>query len=267
MTHTSAASAFSQNVPDLFSLRVIPRISLYLLTVLFLSSPTAGAKDPVLPTETEMVSAMERHYEAAILGHDALIQGDIEMLRTQLAKLAKLELPDNAPPSWQPYHARLRESVSGDASRITSMESAGTVMGDVAESCGSCHAALNVNNIYFRPAAPAGDSGLQTTMRTHQWASERLWEGVTGPFAEAWTRGAEALTDTRIFTDKGDASKASLHTRENALREMGRTAKAATGLHERAVIYGRLLTACAGCHQAAGVSIAPAKSLTPWQKD
>ena len=250
----------------LYSRHIILSFSIPLLSILFGNTGAVLAADATRPTEVEMVAVMERHYEVTILSHDALIQGDLDKMRNQLSRIVKQALPASAPQSWMPYHARLHEAASNGVSRISSMESAGSVMGDVAEACGACHAALKVGNFYYWPAPPDEDDKLKTAMRNHQWASERLWEGVTGPLEEAWFRGAEALAVTRLFEGDGDTVKDSLRAREDELREMGREAKAATGLHKRAVIYGRLLTTCAGCHQEAGVTIVPAKSVPLWQE-
>lgn len=238
--------------------------SLALSIVLFGNEGTVEAADRRKPTEGEMVPLMERHYQAAISSHDALIQGDLEKVRGRLARIVKEELPSSAPESWKPHHARLHEAARR-ASGISSLKSGGSVMGDVAETCGACHTALGAGNIYYWPAPPEGDDKFETVMRTHQWATERLWEGVTGPLKEAWPRGAEALADIRLFEDLGDAIKDSLREREDKLRALGRKAKAAKGLHERAIIYGQLLTTCAGCHQELGITIKPAKSIPPWQ--
>ncbi len=240
--------------------------SLTLFLILSANSGGVQAVEPTGPTEIEMVTLMERHYEVTILAHDALIQGDLEKMRSQLSRIVEQTLPASAPPSWRPHHVRLQEAATSGASRMSSLASAGSVMANVAEACGSCHAALKVSNIYYRPAPPAKDDQLKTAMRTHQWASERLWEGVTGPLEEAWPRGADALADIRLFATNGETVKGSLRVREDELREMGRKAKTTTGLHERAAIYGRLLTTCAGCHQEAGVTIAPAKAIPLWQK-
>lgn len=248
-----------------FSRPLLLSFSLALLIVLFGNKGTVEAADKRKPTEAEMSPLMERHYQTAISSHDALIQGDLEKLRGRLARIIKEELPSSAPESWKPHHARLHEAARR-ASGISSLESGGSVMGDVAEACGACHTALGVGNIYYWPAPPEGDDKFETVMRTHQWATERLWEGVTGPLKEAWPRGAEALADIRLFEDLGDSIKDSLRKREDKLRALGRKAKAAKGLHERAVIYGQLLTTCAGCHQELGITIKPAKSIPAWQE-
>ncbi|MDH3974605.1 MAG: hypothetical protein OEV42_10045 [Deltaproteobacteria bacterium] len=218
-----------------------------------------------MPTEVEMIAVMEKHYDSAILSHDALIQGNLEALRRRLSQIETQTLPPAAPESWRPHHARLRKAARS-AAGISSLEKAGPVMGAVAEACGACHAALGVGTFYYWPSPPDEKGGVEREMRTHQWATERLWEGVTGPFQEAWYRGAAALAEARVFGNEGSGVKNSLLNREAELRDLGRTAKATKGLHERAVIYGRLLTTCAGCHQEAGVSIKSAKPIPPWQE-
>ena len=215
-------------------------------------------------TPIEMVTLMESHYNAAILSHDALIRGNLTTLRNQLAKIETQVLPDAAPQSWGPHHTRLREAARRAAS-VSSLDTAAPVMGAIAEACGTCHATVGVGKIYFWPAPPDKDGKLKTTMRTHQWATERLWEGVTGPFGEAWNRGAVALAKAQVFKE-GDTIKSSLLAREAALRDIGQAATQTTGLHEQAIIYGRLLTTCAECHQEAGVSIKDTKSIPPWRK-
>lgn len=216
-------------------------------------------------TEAEKVTFMENHYTEAMFSHDALIQGDLEMLRTRLAKLAEQELPASAPKSWKPHHDRLIKAASR-ATRVATLKDAASVMADVGEACGACHKALGVRQMYYWPAEPTGGDKLAKAMRTHQWATERLWEGVTGPFEEAWGRGAEALSDVRVFEKEKEKVKSSLLKLEAELRDLGLQAKATTGLHYRAELYGRLLVTCAKCHREAGITIKPAKPIPPWQK-
>ncbi len=227
--------------------------------------PESEPSSPTGLSEVEMVAVMEAHYNAAIAGHDALIRGDLETLHRRLAELETQALPPAAPQSWEPYQAQLREAARG-AAAVTSVNTAGPVMAAVAEACGSCHAAVQAGKIYFWPAPPEGEDKLETAMRTHQWATERLWEGVTGPFDAAWERGAAALAEAQVFGAEGEAVESGLRAREAALQELGRSAQATIGLHERALVYGRLLSTCAECHRAAGVTIQDAKPVPPWRK-
>lgn len=209
-----------------------------------------------------MVAVMEVHYRSAIAGHDALVRGDLETLRRRIAELDAQPLPPAAPESWGPFDAQLREAARGVAA-VESLHEAASAMAAVAEACGACHAAVGAGKIYFWPAPPDEDGKVKTAMRTHQWASERLWEGVTGPFDEAWKRGATALANGRVFSGEVEEG---LRARDADLRDLGRLAEVMTGLHERALVYGRLLATCADCHREAGVTIKHDKSIPPWQR-
>jgi cytochrome c553 len=200
-----------------------------------------------------MVALMEGHYNSAIGGHDALIRGDLETLRARLAEIHERSLPPAAPASWRTHEARLHTASRG-AATASDLESAALAMAAVAEACGSCHTAVGLEEIYRRPAAPQGDSPVETAMLGHQWATERLWEGVTGPWDDAWVRGADALAQSRVFTEEGTPPSSSLQAREAEMRRLGEEAKLATQLSTRSEVYGRLLATCGACHTEAGVA-------------
>jgi cytochrome c553 len=217
---------------------------------------------PAKPNKIDMVAVMEVHYHSAIAGHDALIRGDLKTLRRRITELTLQPLPPAAPASWEPFDTQLREAAR-NMETVTNLNDAALAMASVAKSCGSCHAAAGAGQIYFWPAPPNGDKKIQTAMLTHQWASERLWEGITGPFDKAWIRGAKSLAEGKIF---GEGAKATLHARETDLQNLSQQAERITGLDEKALIYGQLLATCAGCHLEANVSIKQDKSVPPWQR-
>jgi len=226
------------------------------------SAPASPAPVPAVPaapaaprelTEVELVALMEGHYTSAIAAHDALIRGDVLTVRTRLAEIAAQELPANAPASWRPLHARLHTAASGAAPAST-LEEAGAAMGAVVEACGSCHASLGRGPEYLRPLAPEGATPLETAMLGHQWATERLWEAVTGPREEAWHRGAATLAASRVFAARTGEVSPALLARETAMKHAGEAALTIAGLHERSAAYGQLLATCAGCHREASVS-------------
>lgn len=206
------------------------------------------------PTEVEMVASMEAHYNAVIVAHDALRQGDLETFRSQLALVPEQKLPPASPPEWSPFHAQLQAAASGGAS-AADLDAAANAFASVVLACGTCHAALGVGPIYPAPAPDDGASVLETAMLDHKWVTERLWEGVTGPWDNAWERGADALAVIQVFGDRGSAVALSddLQRRERELREIGEQAKTTTALDERAALYGRLLSTCGECHRAIGV--------------
>lgn len=220
------------------------------------SSPGAGATEKRF-TEVDKVRLMESHYVAAIAAQDLLIRNRLEEFRAKLAELAATELPSNAPAGWAPLHQRMRDAAaraaaeSNLAETAAGLERAGAVMAAVVEACGVCHSSLSTGPVYQKPEPATADNPVHATMRKHQWSTERLWEGVTGPLDEAWERGALAVAETELFT-AADTS-ASLREREAAMRALGKEAGAAATLGDRAKFYGRLLASCAGCHDEAKV--------------
>jgi cytochrome c553 len=212
------------------------------------------------PTEVEMVASMEAHYNVVILAHDALIQGNLAGFRSQLLLVPEQELPPSSPKEWLPLHERL-QTAAREGAKSSDLAAAAKTIAPVVLACGICHAALDTGPVYPAPAPDDGADAVKTAMLDHQWVTERLWEGVTGPWNNAWERGAEALSVVEVFGDKDLAVTLSddLRRREQELREIGEEAKSTTALDERAALYGRLLSTCGECHQAIGVTFEPPK--------
>jgi len=220
-----------------------------------ISEPTAMAEREG-PTEVEMVAAMEVHYTAAILAHDALVQGDLETFRAQLAELDSQALPTNSPDAWKTFDEQLH-AAAAQARDVTELGEAASTMAAVTLACGTCHQSTPGGPVY--PAPPPGEDEGHTKaeMRKHERAALMLWDGVTGPSEYAWREGAEGLAGTRIFADGEGPGETdpSLLAREATLRGLGEEAKKATSLPDRATLYGRLLVTCGDCHQAVGVKL------------
>jgi len=121
----------------------------------------------------------------------------------------------------------------------------------MAERCGSCHTD-SAAKVTFEPlgAAPAG-SGAAPHMLRHQWALDRLWEGLVGPDDARWIAGAEALSDAPLAptdaTDKGDLNIAEIARLADLAHALGLKARDAKG-DARAPLYGEMLTTCQSCH-------------------
>jgi len=213
----------------------------------------ASAEERSRPTEVEMVAWMEAHYSAVILAHDALLQGNLEAFKSQLALVPEQQLPPGSPEEWQPFQSRLQAAAS-EGEKVTDLDSAATTLASVVLACGTCHTALGTGPTYAAPAPRDGSDVLEEAMLEHQWVTERMWEGVTGPWDNAWERGAEALAEIQVFGDLGPEFIVSdeLRRREQELREICEEAKTTTALDARAALYGRLLSTCGDCHRLIG---------------
>ena len=216
------------------------------------------APAPRVLTEVEMVAAMENHYTLAIEAHDALIRGDLAGVRMQLKKLSAARLPGNAPQRWLPLQGQLRSAALRGA-EAGNLAAAASGLAAVAESCGNCHTALITGSRYPAPGQPDSTTEVESKMQTHQWASERLWEGITGPWDHAWKRGTALLASADVFQDEVSQD---MKLREAALRRKAAEAGEATTHQDRARLYGELLIVCAACHQKADARI-PLKHKPP----
>ncbi len=219
------------------------------------SEPTVMAEREE-PTEVEMVAAMEAHYTAAILAHDALIQGDLENFRAHLAELDSQALPANSPDAWKIFEEQLH-AAAARARDVTELGVAASTMAAVSLACGTCHQSAPGGPVYPAPPPGEDEGSTKAEMRKHERAALMLWDGVTGPSEYGWREGTEGLAGTRIFADGESAGETdpSLLAREATLRGLGEEAKTATSLPDRAVLYGRVLTTCGDCHQAVGVKL------------
>jgi len=210
------------------------------------------------PTEVEIVAAMEQHYFPAIHAHDALIRGNLEVFRAELALLAVVETLPNAPESWEAFDEQLHDAARLGA-ESADLTTAANAMASVALACGVCHQALEGGPVYPVPPPDEQDDVLKARMREHEVSTLMLWNGISGPSVYAWDLGAAAVAETRIFVDGppvGVDAK-SLLEREAALRELAAEAKETAALPERAELYGRMLATCGGCHRAIGLLLQP----------
>ncbi len=243
-----------------------------LLCGLALGASCTGERDadpaPLSSTgldEIEMNALMERHYTSAIYAHDSLIRGDLRTMRERMAELSEATLPDAAPSEWRPIHQRLRRAASRGRT-VEELAAGAAALAEVAETCGHCHSVVAASPEYGMPPPPTDKEKVTAGMSRHQWETERLWEGITGPRDDAWVRGARGIAASKIFDDLGTGDlPARLEELEAELRALGKEAVTATGLPQRTKLYGRLLVGCATCHRAAGKLFPPPgrRSATP----
>jgi hypothetical protein len=85
-------------------------------------------------------------------------------------------------------------------------------------------------------------------MARHQWAADRLWEGMVGAADESWQAGLDVLARAPLPSPSPSADQVVLATRLQRLAEHARATLPTEGLDQRAATYGEILVVCAGCH-------------------
>jgi hypothetical protein len=216
-------------------------------------APTPAAAEP--NAKPELATAMTEHFAQATALERAVIDGDLEAIATHAAWLVD-ELPAASfPPAWQPAVQRMQKAAAkaGEAASADDLAAAASATGEVVAACGSCHASTGGGPKFddVDPGSvPVGDDSKNRMLR-HQWAAERMREGMIGPSEPRWKLGAGAVSvappepcpieNAEILADEV------LQLREK-IYEIGAKASATEGLDARAGVYGEYLSTCAGCH-------------------
>jgi mono/diheme cytochrome c family protein len=188
---------------------------------------------------------MQRHFDEAGALKMAVIAGDLEASKEPAEWLANHESVQGLPGEWEPYLTGLQDAARKVA-QAEDIADAAAATGEMGISCGACHLALD-QGAQFAFMAPPEQEGVTGHMLRHDWASDRMWDGLVGPSDEEWTKGVEGLGESPLL---GGSTEAQEFARR--VHELGEQALEAPDPAARAVIYGQLIAACAGCHRVAG---------------
>ena len=188
---------------------------------------------------------MEQHFEQVDAVMTAVIAGDLAAVKQPAGWLASHEPAEGLPGDWEPFVTDM-QAAARLAEGATDVATAAVATGEMALLCGACHAAVGQGTAFAFLTQPE-ETGVTGHMKRHAWALDQLWQGLIGPSDESWQRGAQGLDESPI-------QGGSVETRTLGLRvhELGAQAAEAADPAARAVLYGELLSTCAGCHVAAG---------------
>lgn len=118
----------------------------------------------------------------------------------------------------------------------------------VAQACAGCH--VHVPRLVRptpAPEEPSPEPSLEVRMQRHQWAADRLWEGVVMGDERRWRQGLEVLAMRPVPMPKGDGLAHRLQAM--AVDSLGRLEQQSDTYVTRAQAYGEMLVTCAACHR------------------
>lgn len=124
-------------------------------------------------------------------------------------------------------------------------------LGEIGEACASCHRERKLNPADDELAVPEVYDGAVAHMARHQWAVDRMWEGLVGPTDARWALGVAALHDHPLDAAALSASEDSKSPADYLdwwIHKRGPDEALKAGPGQRGRIYGDLLGACAACH-------------------
>ncbi len=211
--------------------------------------PPVSDTDPGHPELGRYVPPpMEVHFVTANDMQRAIMHGDLEAAKSHARWIVENTVNDHLPVRWRPNVPPITKAARG-VMNAPDLVSAAASAGEMAAACGHCHRQMGMPLTFAAKDAPPGPWDQRSHMKRHQWAADRLWEGLVGPSDESWRRGAKALLETPLLRDadrvSGPNDKQALADRVHAL---GSSAISTTDPAQRAGLYGELLGTCATCH-------------------
>lgn len=185
---------------------------------------------------------MQRHFDDLRRVERLLIAGKLDEAKS-LAFLLSRPVRDPSVEAWAAASARVADAALALSGAATLPEAC-RLEPRVAAACADCHRSTGALPAFDRvPPAPPDDPELCARMARHQWAADRLWEGLVGPSDRAWSAGLEVFAAAPLpaATDAAGARLQALA--KGALAALPRDTPA-----DRAKAYGEMLVTCTACH-------------------
>ena len=198
---------------------------------------------------------MHEHLTRISTIKSAIVAGKLEEVRKPATWLADHETAAGLPAEFESY-VMLMRSYARHVIEAQDLASAAESVSNMAKTCGNCHLVNDVNLEFGYDDRPRKDlEDVVTHMQRHQWATDRLWEGLIGPSDTAWNRGTDMLIDAPLLpsdvTTATDnvAEIGNIARRIHALGGIGTETKTPDA---RSELYAELLGLCASCHTLLG---------------
>ena len=150
-----------------------------------------------------------------------LIRGKLDDARYFAQSMAtQPDVPGLAP--WAKQIALVRERALAVAT-APGIDEACRREARLAEACAGCHADAGAQPEFQPPPGlPADQPDVVWRMARHQWAADRLWEGMVGDADDAWKAGLDVLAATPLSFPAIGSDRASLARRASAAADQAR---------------------------------------------
>jgi hypothetical protein len=180
-----------------------------------------------------------------------IVAGRLAGVREPAIWLADHETVAGLPVDFEPYVAQMK-SYARHVIEARDLVTAASAVSQMARTCGNCHLVNGVELEFGYDTQPREDiEDIVTHMQRHQWAADRLWEGLIGPSDSAWHRGTDMLIDVPLESE--DVTIATEHFAEIAritrrIHALGGIGTETVTPDARSDLYGEVLGLCASCH-------------------
>lgn len=208
-----------------------------------------GAVLVAIAQDANVARHMRHHHDALLQIQGALIDGLLLHARQPARWLMEHQPPAGLTAGTEAYVDAMRTAAREllDAPDVVSAARATSRLG---LACGDCHIANNVAVEFEAVELPPGGNNAKAHMQRHQWATDRILEGLVGPSSLSWSRGIDLLSESPLNPEALGAKPGddALLGASRRIHQLALNAKAVSELIERAGIYAELLVNCAACH-------------------
>lgn len=211
----------------------------------------AGAVTTVSARDAAVIDHMHEHLDAVQKIQSAVIAGSLEDTREPARWLVEHEAPPGLPGSWE-EHVEAMRATARDSLEAQDLAAAASATSRLGLACGACHVANDVTVEFDDARRPSDKDSAKPHMQRHQWAADRMWEGLIGPSRRSWSRGANLLFESPIHMEDigADAADEAVVTMSRRIHQLAANATTVSEAAAKAEIYAEFLANCAACHVA-----------------
>ena len=212
-----------------------------------------GAASVIQAQDASVVEHMHDHYDAVQKIQAAVIAGSLEGTREPARWLVEHEAPTALPANWE-EHVDAMRAAARDTLNAQDVATAAGATSRLSAACGSCHTSNNVSVEFEEAKRPSDKEKARPHMQRHQWAADRMWEGLIGPSDVSWRRGATLLFESPMNPQAlgGEAGDEALLGMARRIHQLAGNATIVSDPMEKADIYAEFLANCASCHVSLG---------------
>ncbi len=210
------------------------------MVTLLLSMAFAQAED-----SAAIHAQMAQHLALTSIARSSVIAGNLEEANAQGKALKALPI-DALPTDWQRRLAALQNAAK-DLESAPNIRIAGQAVGEIGETCASCHRSTQGGPKLTGAGVPAQAWTQENHMPRHLWASEWMWMGMLANNDEAFLRGAKTLADEPLLP-AGPTRPEWFAETEAEVHRIAKEMVAAKDAVSRQALYGDVLAQCGTCH-------------------
>ena len=209
----------------------------------------SGSKAPAQPRFENRAAVryhMARHFDDLRAVERLLVANKLEDAKTR-AFLLTIPSSDPGMAPWESQSMHVT-AAAVELTKAPTIATACRTEARLAKACAECHTRVPKPPAFAKlPSLPADEGTVESKMLRHQWAVDRLWDGMIGASDAAWSAALDVLASTPApWESADDVAGHAKHLRQ--LANDARDKQGTETLDGRAAAYGEIMIACAACH-------------------